>query len=206
MNFFKLVPAGVALLLAACAVNPVQVTQAVPASIQNGVVVQDVDVALSPLAQGVLTAFEQKAAEKRAAAGLPPVPAGAELTARPPNDQYATLPFANMMEFVIQDVTQDWGLKSGRPVRLAVEIDTLKTANAGMAILAGSSDQLSGSVKVLDAASSEKLGEFYVDVINSHSGLLGMAMRGGGIREKLAEEFALHVSQQLTGRKSKGGR
>jgi len=28
-------------------------------------------------------------------------------------------------------------------------------------------------------------------------------MRGGGIREKLAEEFALHISRQITGHKNK---
>lgn len=204
MRYLKLLPWAAALLLAACAPAPVQVVQSLPAAVQNGVVVQDVDVSLSLLARDAMVKFEEKAREKRTAAGLAAIAADAELVARPPADEYATLPFNHMMALVIQDVTRDWGLASGRPVRLAVEIDTLKTANAGMAVLAGSSDQLSGSVKVLDFASGEKLGEFYVDVINAHSGLLGLAMRGGGIREKLAEEFALHVSQQLTGRKSKG--
>ena len=37
----------------------------------------------------------------------------------------------------------------------------------------------------------------------SHGGLLGLAMRGGGIREKLAEEFALHISRQITVHKNK---
>lgn len=112
-------------------------------------------------------------------------------------------PSSKMLEFVVKDTTREWGLNSGQPLKLAVEIDTLKTANAAMAMLAASSDQLSGTVTVMDAATSAKVGEFYVDVINSHGGLLGLAMRGGGIREKLAEEFALHISRQLTGRKNK---
>lgn len=36
-------------------------------------------------------------------------------------------------------------------------------------------------------------------VVNGHSGLAGLAMRGGGIREKLAEEFALEGARILTG-------
>ena len=67
-----------------------------------------------------------------------------------------------------------------------------------MMLLAGSNDQLAGSVELSDAATGEKLGQFYVDVINSHSGLLGMALRGGGVREKLAQEFANHIARQLT--------
>jgi hypothetical protein len=203
MHMIKfLAPLG-ALLLAACAAGPVKVVQPVSASIQGESMVSDVEVALSPLARDAMAKFEEKAREKRAAEGLPAVDPAVELTGAVSREQYATLPFAQMFERVVADTTREWGLSSGRPLKLAVEIDTLKTANAGMAVLAGSSDQLAGTVRVMDAQSGEKLGEFYVDVINAHAGLLGLAMRGGGIREKLAEEFALHISRQLTGRKSK---
>ena len=49
------------------------------------------------------------------------------------------------------------------------------------------------------AATQQQLGNFYVQVVNSHSGLGGLAMRGAGVREKLAEEFALESSRILTG-------
>jgi hypothetical protein len=202
MKFVRLL-APVAALFAAGCVNPVEVVQPISASLGKEVMVSDVDVEMSQLARDAMVKFEDKAREKRVAAGLPAVEAGADLASRPGRDEYATLPFANMLELVVQDITRDRGFVSGRPIKLAVEIDTLKTANAGMAILAGSSDQLAGSVKVLDPQNGEKLGEFYVDVINSHSGLLGMAMRGGGIREELAEEFAIHISRQLAGGKGK---
>ena len=188
-----------ALLFAAC-VKPVEVLQPIPAALQNASMVSDVEVTLSPLATEAMAKFEEKARQKRAEAGLAAVDAAAEPAAAK-RDEYATLPFAQMFELVVKDVTRDAGLTSGRPLKLAVEMDTLKTANAGMALLAGSSDQLAGKVSLHDPQSGEKLGEFYVDVINSHSGLLGLAMRGGGIREELAEEFALHISRQLKGKK-----
>lgn len=202
MNILRWLAPLALIAVAACA-SPVQVVQPLSSSLQDQVSVRDVDVTFSPLARDAITRFEDKAKEKRLAEGLPPVDPATELADRPEADVYSTLPFNHMLELVVQDVTRDWGLQAGRPIRLAVEIDTLKTANAGMAMLAGSSDQMSGSVVIHDAVNDERLGEFYVDVINSHAGLLGLAMRGGGIREKLAEEFALHVSRQLTGRKSK---
>jgi hypothetical protein len=192
----KLAVPALALLLAACAVNPVRVIQPVSAEVRGASHIAEVDVTISPLASEQMQRFEDKARENRERAGLAPVPAEG-LATRPPQDQYATLPFAQMIELVIQDVTRAHGLDSGRPLRLQVEIDTLKTANAGMAILAASSDQLAGTVRVVDAQTGASLGEFYVDVINAHSGLLGLAMRGGGIREELAEEFSLHIARQL---------
>lgn len=195
-----------ALALFACAPAPVREITPVSASIRGATMVSDVTVKLSPLAMEAMMKFEEKARANRAADGLQPVSETAELEGQPTRDQYSGLPFGHMFELVVKDVTRDWGLNAGRPVNLNVEIDTLKTANAAMALLAGSNDQLAGTVSVIDAASGSQVGEFYVDVINSHSGLLGLAMRGGGIREKLAEEFALHISRQLTGRKNKAKR
>lgn len=199
MKIAKLAVPAALLLLAACAPSPVRVIQPVSAEVRGASHVADVTVEISPLAIEQMERFEAKAREKREEAGLPPVPAEG-LASRPPRDEYATLPFAQMMELVVQDVTREHGLVGGRALRVEIEIDTLKTANAGMAILAGSNDQLAGTVRVVDAQSGQRLGEFYVDVINSHSGLLGLAMRGGGIREKLAEEFSLHIARQLRAR------
>lgn len=196
MKWFKSTAPVAALLVVACSSGPVRVLQPVSTAIQGNSHVAEVAVTLSPLAQSTMVPFEDKARQERQEAGLAPVPAEG-LSERPPRDQYRTLPFAEMFELVVQDVTREAGLVAGRPVRLAVEVDTLKTANAAMAILAASSDQLAGTVTVLDAATGERLGEFYVDVINGHSGLLGLAMRGSGVRESLSEEFAVHITRQL---------
>lgn len=201
-NWAKAAIIAATLWVGACAPNPVNVIQPVSSAVRGSSHVADVDVTISPLASAQMERFEAKARENRAEAGLAPVPAEG-LAERPPQEQYATLPFAEMMALVVEDVTRREGLQGGQPLRLAIEIDTLKTANAGMAILAGSSDQLAGTVRVLDAQSGESVGEFYVDVINSHSGLLGLAIRGGGIRERLAEEFAQHIAEQLQAGRSR---
>lgn len=165
--------------------------------------VADVEVVIAPTAAETFAKIEAKAAEKRREAGLAPVESLAPDAPRPAPEQYATLPFSVMFPLVMQDVTREWGLKEGPPVKLKVTIDSVKTANAAVAWLGASSDQMAGMVEVLEPASGRPLGSFYIDVINSHGGLLGMAIRGAGIREKLAEEFALESSRVLTGRKSK---
>lgn len=163
--------------------------------------VDQVEVIVADTAQEKMAKLEEKAAEKRAEAKLAawtPATDGAA----PPAGQYATIPFTGMMPFVMRDVTRKWGLtpeRAGKAVNLRITIENIKTANAGMALLMGSSDELSGEVIVLDPANQKQIGNFYVQVINSHSGLAGLAMRGGGIREKLAEEFALESSRILTG-------
>ncbi|WP_426163265.1 hypothetical protein [Sandarakinorhabdus sp. DWP1-3-1] len=165
-----------------------------------------VEVLVSPTAVETLDKLEAIAVQKRADAKLPPVDATAPVdtaAARPTRDTYSTLPFRQMLPLVMEDVTREWGLANGRPVKLRVTVDTVKTANAGMALLLGSSDQLAGMVEVLDPADGRALGSFYIDVINSHGGLAGLALRGSGVRESLAEEFALESSRVLTGRKSK---
>jgi len=198
----SLVQAGAALAGSRKVVEPLD-----PAVVANLHVVET-EVTVSETAKENWAKFEAKAAEKRAKAGLPPwefaSPDTPEVKGeRPDRTAYATLPFRQMFALVMEDVTKEWGLTAGTPVKLKVGFDTVKTANAGMAMLAGSADQLAGLVEVSDAASGKPLGSFYIDVINSHSGLMGLAMRGGGIREELAEEFALESSRVLAGRKSK---
>lgn len=169
-------------------------TEIVDHNYVNGVKVIVADTAAQKMAQ-----LEAKATEKRAEAGLA---AYAEGEGTIPADQYSSVPFAAMMPAVMRDVTRKWGLtqeRGGKAVDLVVTIENIKTANAGMALLIGSSDELSGEVAIIDPATQAQLGSFYVQVVNSHGGLAGLAMRGGGIREKLVEEFALESSRILTG-------
>ena len=199
----------VAALLATVASAPVSVAPALakqrtvieqlPADIVDRNYITQVEVIVAETASKKMAELEAKAQEKRAGAGLA---AFTETDAAIPADQYAGVPFAAMMPAVMRDVTRKWGLtqeRGGKPVKLIVTVENIKTANAGMALLMGSADELSGEVAVIDAATQAHLGSFYVQVINSHSGLAGLAMRGGGIREKLVEEFALESSRILTG-------
>ena len=187
----------------AVAGRAVKVVEPLASGIAGAVTVVETSVTIGETARPVLEKLEAKAAEKRAAAKLLPVSASDAPAARPQEAEYETLPLARMLPLEIDDVTRSWGLTTGRPVKLAVTIDTLKTADAGMAMLLGSSDQLAGMVAVTDASSGAKLGEFYVDVLNYRAGMLGLALRGSGVREKLAAEFAKHVAEQLSGSKSK---
>ncbi|WP_336963976.1 hypothetical protein [Sphingobium aquiterrae] len=163
--------------------------------------VATVEVSIADTAKEKLDKIELKAAEKRKEAGLAPYDA-ALVSGHPSKDSYDTLPFEVMFPLVMQDVTHEWGLteEKGTPITLRVTVETIKTANAAMAILlSSSSDELAGKVEVLNAQDGQSIGSFYVHVVNSHGGWGGMLMRGGGIREKLAEEFSLESARILTG-------
>ena len=148
---------------------------------------------------------DAKAARKRAEDGLPALDPTSYPAGPPDGARYATMPFKQMFPLVMRDVTRDWKLDSGTPIFLRVTIDRLHTADAAMAIIIGASwDILQGNVDVIDAANGASLGSFRVEVQNSHGGWAGMLIRGGGIREELAEEFSLEVSRYIAGRKKKG--
>lgn len=181
----------------------VRVIQPVDLSITAASQIADVEVSITPATKQAFDTLEKKAAEKRAEAGLPAFDPSQPLNQRPSANEYPTLPITQMMPLVVQDVTKEKGLGSGRPLKLKIELDTLKTANAGMAVLIGSSDQLAGTVAVFDVESGRKVGEFYVDVLNTRSGLFGLAARGSGVREKLAAEFSQHIAKQLLGASKK---
>ncbi|MBU0555080.1 MAG: hypothetical protein KKD64_07335 [Alphaproteobacteria bacterium] len=177
------------------------VIEQLPPEIVDKNYVDQVEVIVADTAREKMAKLEEKAAEKRAEAKLAAWTQVAD-SAAPPAEEYATIPFTAMMPFVMRDVTRKWGLtpeRGGSAVNLRITIENVKTANAGMALLIGSSDELSGEVVVLDSATQQQIGNFYVQVINSHGGIAGLAMRGGGIREKLVEEFALESSRILTG-------
>ncbi|MGV3770411.1 MAG: hypothetical protein ACO1NM_10310 [Sphingobium phenoxybenzoativorans] len=170
----------------------------------QGVRVTGMDLVFAAAFRAEQAESDAKAAHKRAAAGLPPLDADSYPTGPAVQEQYATLPFKQMFPLVMRDVTREWGLAQGRPVKLRITLDTLKTADAAVAILiAASYDRLAGMVEIFDAGTNQPLGSFRIDVVNAHGGWGGMLIRGGGIREKLAEEFGLELSRQISGRRKK---
>lgn len=151
-----------------------------------------------------LAESDAKAARKRADAQLPPLDPASYPAGSLDGDAYSTMPFKQMFPLVIRDVTRDWRLDSGTPVFLRVTIDDLKTADAAVAILLGASaDMLRGTVDVIDAGSGASVGSFRVEVVDVRAGWAGMLVRGGGIRERLAEEFGMEISRYISGRKKK---
>ena len=205
MNF-KFAILALALIASVADAKSRKIVEPLDPSIVAAHQITGVEVVVSPTATESFAKLEAIAVQKRSDAKLPVIEAATPVdpaAPRPAADQYSTLPFARMLPLVIEDVTREWGLAAGRAVKLKVTVDTLKMANAGMAMLFGSSDQLAGMVEVFDASDGAALGSFYIDVVNSHGGLAGLAMRGSGVRESLSEEFALETSRVLTGRKSK---
>ena len=182
------------------AVKPVQ---PLSAEYIGKTMIVETKVTLSDVTRANFDKLEAKAAGKRAEAGLPVVAKDFAPGERPKPDDYSTLPIAQMFPLMLEDVAKERGMTSGKAVRIAVEFDSLKTANAGAAMLFGSNDQLAGLVTVTDAESGKKIGEYYVDVLNQRSGLLGLALRGSGVREKLAAEFSRRLVQTLSGSKKK---
>lgn len=161
--------------------------------------VEGVDLAFSPGFEEVRARLDEMAARTRAADGLPPV--DADTYASPEAaDRYATLPFKQMFPFELRQKIRDWGLTSGRSVRLRVTFDRMKTADVVTAWLVESADILDGRVEVIDSGTLAPLGSFRVNVVNANSGLAGMAIRGWGVREKLADEFSLETARFLAGR------
>lgn len=200
------------LLLAALLIAPsVEARQVKPIQPLNLVAGQPVhitgmDLDFAPQMLAELAESDAKAARKRVEAGLPLLDSTSYPTGPLDGARYATMPFKQMFSLVIRDVTRDWKLDSGTPVLLRITLDRLKTADAAVAILiAGSSDILEGNVDVIDANHGGSIGSFRVEVQNSHGGWGGMLIRGGGIREKLAEEFGLELSRYIAGRKKKAG-
>ena len=70
-------------------------------------------VTVNPLAQRMMTEFEDGARDEHREAGLAPVPAEG-LAERPPARAiHYSLPFAEMFELVVEDVTRAAGLAGG---------------------------------------------------------------------------------------------
>jgi hypothetical protein len=108
----------------------------------------------------------------------------------------------DLVKRMIDEVTREAGLTSGRPLMLQIELDTLELANTGTAFF-GAEDRLAGTVFIRDAGTNEELGQLYIDVGGRNAGLLGLVTRGGAVRERLAAAFARRVAEALGGRKPK---
>lgn len=182
--------------------RPVKIIETLQPDLYNGVQITGIDLSFADSFLKERAESDAKAARQRAAAGLPMLDPEAYPSAPAEPETYDTLPFKQMFPLVVRDVTREHGLTSGRRVKLNVTLETLKTADAAIAILlAASSDALEGSVDIVDANDGSSLGRLRVTIARARSGLLGMAIRGNGLRERLSKEFALELSKELNGRK-----
>lgn len=204
MRRWLIIILSILLLSPAAEARQVKVAQPLALPAGQAVRITGMDLEFAPSILSELQESDGKAARKRMEAGLPALDPASYPAGTQDGALYATLPFKQMFPLVIRDVTREWGLDNGTPVMLRITIDRLKTADAAVAVLiAASSDMLEGTVDVIDAGSAQSLGSFRIEVRNIHSGWAGMIVRGGGVREKLAEEFGLELSRHISGRKKK---
>lgn len=181
-SFLRPYPLLLALLLLGGCATPSEVLLPIPASVVNASFVRDVEMVVRPSARESIQAADAKAAGKAVAA---------------PGDP-ASLPFEQMMRRAVEEETRSAGLRSGRALRLVIEVDRLHTASTGAALLGTKGDRLAGSVFVQDAGDRTPLGQLYVDVNRRQSGPVGLLLRGSGVREQLAREFAQHIARALS--------
>jgi hypothetical protein len=165
---------ALALPLAACAVKPIDMMEAPPATLRGTSYVDSVALSLSAAARAEIKASD----------------------AKHHGDGDTGLPFGRLFDKAVKEATRARGLEAGRPLLVTVEMDVLRIPDVAMAVL-GRSDRLAGQVRVEDARTGDRLALFYVTVDKAHSGLIGLAVRGGGVREKLVREFAERIAEQL---------
>lgn len=110
-----------------------------------------------------------------------------------------SLPLHELLKRALHKEFMDRGIAGDTPVNIFVSVDTMQYQNGIATILIGSSDQMSAAVNVKHAETDEVLADFYVDLIRGNAGLLGLAIRGAGIREDFSEDFAEYVADQLYG-------
>ncbi|MEM9470192.1 MAG: hypothetical protein AAF988_08515 [Pseudomonadota bacterium] len=113
------------------------------------------------------------------------------------SDSIASQPLKSSMAKVTKEVLEARDSDTNDFANIYIEVDNLKFVDPMAAILISDTDQLSGSVKVVDPKTKELLSEFYVDVLKGTGGLLGLAVRGGGVREKLSAQFAEYIGDNL---------
>ena len=102
-----------------------------------------------------------------------------------PEQGYAGMRFAALLPQLFKDAAAQRGMK-----------DHLRVPAAGGSLV-GRHDRLAGQVRIQDSRTGQALGSFYVDVDQHFPGLIGLAVRGGGVREKLASAFVRHVLDQI---------
>jgi hypothetical protein len=160
--------------LAACATKPIDMMEAAPETLRGAAYVDSVALSLSAAARAEIKASD----------------------AKHHGEGDVGLPFEKLFDKAVKEATRARGLEAGRPLLVTVEMDVLRIPDVAMAVL-GRSDRLAGQVRVEDARTGDRLALFYVTVDKAHPGLIGLAMRGGGVREKLVRGFAAHIAEQL---------
>ncbi|MCR9214407.1 MAG: hypothetical protein NXI13_11875 [Proteobacteria bacterium] len=168
--------------LAAC-VNPTNVVK--PLSEQDIGVrnIQNVTVTYSEIGKPILIAADEELAVEGAEDGK--------------EGEIEYLPLKEALTEIVKERLEIRDTDQELYADVEIEIDNFKLANRGLVWLIGDTDQLVGTVRVYDPKTKELLTELYVDVLKGNAGLLGIAIRGGRVREQLSLEFADIIGDEL---------
>ena len=186
------------------------VVQPLPKEFVANVTVIGVDIDYSDATKPAILALDDRARVNRGEQGLPRFDPGPGLN----KGDYATIPTTPMLSQMVIDTTRNAKLTGGSDVRLKIAVDTIKFAkksniafgkplDRAFGVLTntddfyGDDDEIAGFVDVY-AADNKRIASFYIDVVNSYSGVLTLPIRGGNVREKLAEEFSREITRCLS--------
>jgi hypothetical protein len=171
-----------ALLLAAGCTPSMQEVLPISQGVVGAATVANVDVVVRPSAAAAVAALD------------------AQALARPASeDELRRLPVAQLIQRQVMEVARQYGLAGGRRLRVVAEIDAVGVPGTAASLI-GADDRLAGTAFIHDAARGDLLGQLYIDVRRDNSGFIGLALRGGGVRERLAAQFAEHLARALSGR------
>jgi hypothetical protein len=186
------------------------VVQPLPKEFVANVTVIGVDIEYSDATKPAILALDDRARVNRSDKGLPRFDPGPDMS----RNDYATIPTTPMLSQMVIDTTRNAKLTGGSDVRLKIAVDTIKFARKSNIAFGkpldrafglftdtddyeGDDDEIAGFVDVY-TVNNKRVASFYIDVVNSYSGLLAVPIRGRSVREKLAEEFSKEITRCLT--------
>lgn len=171
-----------ALLVAGCAPTTQEVLP-IAREVVGNAIIADVDVVVQRTAAASVATLDQQAQARPAS-----------------EDELRRLTVAQLIERQIMEVARSYGLTGGRRLRIVAEIDAVGVPGLGSSLI-GADDRLAGTAFIQDAETGEQLGQLYIDVRRDNSGLIRQLLRGGGVRERLATQFADQLARALSGRR-----
>lgn len=170
------------LLLSAC-VTPTTIVKPLDTQHQGNRNINYVNVSYSELSKDKITKMDNEAIEEGREEGT--------------LNELKHQPLHTSMAYIVKESLEKVDNDSGFSTNIEIEVDNLQIANPLAMFLVGDNDQLTGTVKVYDTQTKQLLTEFYVDHLKPQGGLLDMAIRGTGVREKMSAQFAEYIAEQM---------
>ncbi|HEY1506328.1 MAG TPA: hypothetical protein VGF92_18635 [Stellaceae bacterium] len=99
--------------------------------------------------------------------------------------------FKDMLTAHLRDETAKCA-RGAQPLKLEVAVSDFTAQDPGMTFLAGSSDKIKGSARLIDPSTNQVVGDYDISHSFGAGGLLGMALLSAG-ENKMSDAFAEEV-------------